>query len=156
MVKNLKKLVCCALGFALTVLSLACGSTGPYISNESNLEIDLLPSPIHKFTYVNVNRDGKGVSLHCKVDHPQGFLTAEGHVDLAVLDSRGSVLVMESLPIVNHGGRRQRWQDASFRTRLPPQAVQGSRIRLSFHTSPSPDGRNFNCGSNLASGNGQE
>ena len=132
MAKSFKQLGHGALGFVLSLLSFACASTSPYISNESGRELDLVLSPKHKFTYVKVYEKGKELFLDCKLDHPQGFFQAERHVDLAVLDSRGAVLLAESLPVVSHGGRRQRWQKASFRTRLPAEAVQGSKILLTF------------------------
>ena len=118
----------------ISLLMCSCVSRSiPYISNDIDLKIKLVPTRCHEFLYVRAYYKGDELVLYGKLKHVHDVCKIEGHVDLAVMNGDGSIVDSMNLPVVDRGNHRKGWNGAHFRTRIAKQSSDAAAIRLSYH-----------------------
>jgi len=100
--------------------SAGCATTGPYLDNDTDLEVRLANSERHTFSYVRVFERDEQAQLYGKVEHRHGRCAQEGHVDLAIADAQGKIERTESVRMRSMNSRRHGSAGAAFRFRLAP------------------------------------
>ena len=128
----------------LSLVSIGCGTTQPYVSNELSSELILDQSDYHKFTYIRSYEDKGELVVYGKVRHLHDFCEKEGHVELVSVDDGGQVVYTASLPLLQQSKKRRGWYGAGFRTRVA-LPTQGKSLRLAFHDEGCYSGFSYDC-----------
>lgn len=118
----------------VALLILSCVSRSiPYISNDIDLKIKLVPTRCHEFYYVRAYYKGDELVLYGKLKHVHDICKIEGHVDLAVISDDGSIIDSMNLPVADRGKHRKGWNGAHFRIKIAKRFPDADTIRLSYH-----------------------
>ena len=131
--KSLKWTVCLVWVCTLLPLVSPGQADGPYIANETEADLVLIPSEAHSFEYIRLVWAGDRLVLYGKLDHRHHRGVHEGHVDVSVIDGKGEAVLSRTVSVVPRGHRRKGWRGAHFRTRLKVAPLQTSRIRMEIH-----------------------
>jgi hypothetical protein len=112
-----------------------------YASNQVNLvengtaSLEFVPSKGIYVSKAYVYQDGDDLVITGKVKRHSGSLSVTGHVDIVILDPKGTTLKKVAVSHVPRIVRRQGASDASFSARLPIIPPKGATVRLGFHSS---------------------
>jgi hypothetical protein len=120
------------LGFIMFFVS-AAGAHMLTVEKNVDMEVDLVPSDAHAFTYVRAYRDDGDLVLYGKLEHNHGTDCPEGHVDVSFLNDKGKTVGSAYIPIVNRGNHRKGWRGAHFRVRMEPPNQQTETLRILLH-----------------------
>jgi hypothetical protein len=115
----------------LAVLS-SCAMSRVNLVEQGQVKLVIVPSKTHGFEKSVVFQDGDELIVYGKIRNRTGFCMQQGHVDLVIIDPKGTILEKASIPYVERGQRRKGWSGAHFRTRFRQKLSPHSIVRLAF------------------------
>lgn len=140
------------LFFGSVILLNGCATMNakPYVSNDTERQIETSPSDYHRFEYVRLENDKSEIVLYGKVAHVHAYCEREAHVDLVSIDKNGTVLFNKSLALRKQSHRVRGWHGAAFRARINRADIGDGTLVLAFHDADCYRDMTYDCGGNQA------